>query len=558
MQRLIFGILIAVLVFGAGQVSARTWYVKPDGTGDAPTIQAGVDSAASYAGFDTVLVSAGTYTAAETRYVGEFNGPTMTANLFLVSDSSGTYRPDSTIVISESGAGSTILDGNNQHRVVICKKVKACELIGFTIRKGSGGTMIQGGGIFCSDKTNILIKDNKIENNKARQGGGIGCRAGIGKKSTITLQDNVIANNTTVGTVVAEGGGIFMMGSTKAWIIDNEICHNQAYTRGGGVRLEVRKAVWIAGNLVVGNVAGTDSTGYGGGLSLSGTGLISLYQNTIDENEAGDHAGAITSGNTQRSFRNNIITNNVADDIGGIHCTAEPDTFACNDFWSNIGGDTSGCGTGENNISENPLFCDYGVDYDLCSNSPCCADSAPEGCGRIGAYGVGCGTCGSPGGCPFLFVWDGSEYLEDNNLLPRTEQSALDPPYVRDYYHLSKRPVPRGGTYWLEIREFENEHGFLDFVEMMVVDHPLATAIAVTPAGNILAYADMVKPLAISSSDANGHLRQIWGQDDGGFFEGCVGDWFELGFGARDAGHFSPVIESDITRTKIRENGIRA
>ena len=38
--------------------NARTWYVKQDGSGDAPTISAAVDSAVAG---DTVLVAAGIY-----------------------------------------------------------------------------------------------------------------------------------------------------------------------------------------------------------------------------------------------------------------------------------------------------------------------------------------------------------------------------------------------------------------------------------------------------------------------------------------------------------------
>jgi len=51
-------ITVVVLCFCSSDVLARTWYVKSDGTGDALTVRAGIDSA--IAG-DTVLVACGTY-----------------------------------------------------------------------------------------------------------------------------------------------------------------------------------------------------------------------------------------------------------------------------------------------------------------------------------------------------------------------------------------------------------------------------------------------------------------------------------------------------------------
>ena len=53
-------LLVALQVFPA-TVLARTWEVKADGSGDAPTIQAGIDSSTSG---DTILVYAGTYSEA--------------------------------------------------------------------------------------------------------------------------------------------------------------------------------------------------------------------------------------------------------------------------------------------------------------------------------------------------------------------------------------------------------------------------------------------------------------------------------------------------------------
>lgn len=57
-------LLLAATLVAPQSTSARTWYINPDGSGDAPTIQAGVDSAAAG---DTVLVGVGTH--ADTSHV---------------------------------------------------------------------------------------------------------------------------------------------------------------------------------------------------------------------------------------------------------------------------------------------------------------------------------------------------------------------------------------------------------------------------------------------------------------------------------------------------------
>ncbi len=56
MKRLILALFLVALIPGLSY--SRTWYVKDDGSGDAPTISAGIDSCSVG---DTVLVASGTY-----------------------------------------------------------------------------------------------------------------------------------------------------------------------------------------------------------------------------------------------------------------------------------------------------------------------------------------------------------------------------------------------------------------------------------------------------------------------------------------------------------------
>jgi hypothetical protein len=106
----------------AGSVSARTWYIKEDGTGDAPTIQAGIDSAA-YG--DTVLVAPGIYQGPDnTDYTMEWLMLKSGISLFSVAG-----RDSTTLVHNAT------IQPNSLMRV---SGVTNCHIRGFTIERGPG------------------------------------------------------------------------------------------------------------------------------------------------------------------------------------------------------------------------------------------------------------------------------------------------------------------------------------------------------------------------------------------------------------------------------------
>ena len=97
---------------------AGTWHVLVDGTGDAPTIQAGIDSAAVG---DTVLVGPGTY-----HEVIDFLGKNV-------------------VVKSSSGPEVTILDGSGLGRYVVSilsHEGRSAVLEGLTVTGGGLGVAI--------------------------------------------------------------------------------------------------------------------------------------------------------------------------------------------------------------------------------------------------------------------------------------------------------------------------------------------------------------------------------------------------------------------------------
>ncbi|MBI1807321.1 MAG: hypothetical protein HYR76_09760 [Ignavibacteria bacterium] len=93
-----------------------------------------------------------------------------------------------------------------------------------------------------------------------------------------------------------------------------------------------------------------------------------------------------------------------------------------------------------------------------------------------------------PPACPYVYTWDGTRFIEDNNILPQSEYSENQGNDVTDYYRLLKPLSATNGSYILQIREFEHERSYLDQFKLLAVDHPINTKIDVSPAGEIYQY----------------------------------------------------------------------
>ena len=170
-------ILTTIAVFSPEACFCRTWYVLPDSTGDAPTIQAAIDSCVDG---DSVLVAAGTY------YV----------NLQIQS------KPNLSLV-SESGPEATILDGTYpangaqiRWQVIRCQFSENASIEGFTIQEGrpEGMLAIYGGGILLGHGR-VSVRNNIIQNNENDRGAAIGFGHETSGVEGTVIEENIIRWN---------------------------------------------------------------------------------------------------------------------------------------------------------------------------------------------------------------------------------------------------------------------------------------------------------------------------------------------------------------------------
>ncbi|MFH1680201.1 MAG: T9SS type A sorting domain-containing protein [Candidatus Eisenbacteria bacterium] len=341
-------VVLSALLLAASSLLARTWHILADGSGDAPTIQAGIDSAA---GSDTVLVHHGTYTGLGNKDL-DFHGKNL-----VVRSQNG---PEVTIIDCEgSGRGFDLETGAAANRY----EIPVVE--GFTVRNGSaeGGGAIRITGLSQSDDSYIKVIDCRLHENAAFSGGGMLVTGRV----VAYLRRVVAQGNIASGT----GGGIFLEGEfCRAWVESCAAVGNAAAgdaARGGGVATDG------AGWLILGHstIAGNRSTGEGGGLAILGesSGPIDLNASVIWGNCA---AGSGNQIHWEAPYDGNVCC---IDTSGG-----EPLAFCYGCFHSD------------------PLFCapeeclsapTTDGDYRLDHASPCLPANNLWGV-QIGGFGEGC------------------------------------------------------------------------------------------------------------------------------------------------------------------------
>jgi len=360
-MRIILKVSTVAVVLIASRADARTWSIYPDGSGDAPTIQAGIDSATTG---DSLLISPGVY---------DENLNTHGKGLALL----GTGAPELTVV-----------DGGARARVLLLDSGGVVECL--TLRNGYASSPNDlGGGIFLNGSGPITVRNNIIENNTSEPSGGGGIASGGFVTQDIVIESNVVRGNTTP----TAGGGILIgnnaAGASKLYCRSNRVYDNFAGEQGGGIACN--NAI-VADNVVVNNTASIT----GGGISAGGNDGGEISHNTVAFNHTENMTlnGAGISASVNVAITNNLIVGNHGSEItpsgAGIHCFST--IPRCNLLWQNDF-NTDWCATDPSNLSQVPDFCATdpltSMNFFIQSDSPC----APHGpCGLIGALPVGCGT----------------------------------------------------------------------------------------------------------------------------------------------------------------------
>jgi len=422
-MRCIWTVLLAVLI-GSVPASAAEYFVRPDGGGDFPAIQAAIGASVSG---DTVSLGNGVFRGAGNRDL-VFGGK----NLLLrsqagIADSctvdceqagramSFSGGEDSTCVIrgvtmrngvsplNLGGGGAVLINSGSSPRfqgcafvsnicnrliggghAVQCDNAAACFDSCLFLENGPEQYGAGGGTVQCSG-SNVRFLACRFTGNSAggSLGGGVYSTSGNLEFVNCTLSENS----------AYAGGGVYST-SGNLEFVNCTLSENVASSYGGGV-VSSSGTVTFVSCVVSRNSCGP---GQGGGLWASGS-SVNIEGCTFAGNVGWDSDCFLYACNTA-IFDNSIFCPGNSFGARAIECDLSAPAFHCCNIYNTSGPDW--CDDfadqlGQNgNIRANPMFCDPASgDFRLFSASPCAPNDNPT-CGLIGALPVGCLTSSTP------------------------------------------------------------------------------------------------------------------------------------------------------------------
>ena len=111
---------------------------------------------------------------------------------------------------------------------------------------------------------------------------------------------------------------------------------------------------------------------------------------------------------------------------------------------------------------------------------------------------------GGIGGCPFVYAWDGHQFVFDGELYGGAISQGLERP---DYSELPHLRAEKGAYRILLSNELE-ETDFTDSLELWTVDHPAGTQVGMDNDGRIYSLGDLKPPL--DARDETGADLRVW------------------------------------------------
>ncbi len=303
--------LLLCNVLAPGIALGKTWYVNPDGSGDALTIAMGINLATAG---DTVEVAPGTYNEHD------------------------VYMKNGIHLTSETGTSDcVIIDAQDLGRIFYCNGCDSTTaIVGFTLTNGEiyfgrgGGMYVDGGAM---EITNCSFLNNYCDS--------IGGGAFIYNASPVFTDCEFIANVGSPLYATSGGGGGACSYSSSVKFIGCDFTGNDAMGVGGGALYCI-----YGGDPVVSGCTFTDNhASYGGGIAC-GNCAATITGSTFDGNGAGE-GGALNHRGAGYTMvvDNCVFTGNSAGDMGGAFIVELTDAVItyC-EFYDNTAGTSGGAG----------------------------------------------------------------------------------------------------------------------------------------------------------------------------------------------------------------------